>query len=145
MCSNWKSVRKGGPEGLRTSMCRCSAGRSWRFTYVNVQVFCGKIPKVYVRECAGVPREYPEGLHVWMCRCSAGRSRRFTYVNVQVFCGKIPKVYMRECAGVLREDPEGHVRGWAHPAFREVGQDLGPEAHDGPHVWPQQVCAQNFY
>jgi hypothetical protein len=58
-------------------MCRCSAERSRRFTYVNVQVFCGKIPKVYelnvqvfygkipkvsVRECAGVLREDPEGL-----------------------------------------------------------------------------------
>ncbi len=93
ICSNWKSVRKGGPEkfrtwmcsagilrgdpeSLRTWMCRCSAGRSRRLTCVNLQ-------------------------------CSAGRSRRFTYVNVQVFCGKISKVYVRECAGVLREDSEG--------------------------------------
>jgi hypothetical protein len=30
--------------------------------YFMVQVFCGKIPKVYVRECAGVLREDPEGL-----------------------------------------------------------------------------------
>ncbi len=58
---------------------------------MNVQVFCGKIPKVYIRECAGVLREDPEGL----------------LVNVQVFGGKIPKVYVRKCSGVLREDPEG--------------------------------------
>jgi hypothetical protein len=49
-------------EGLRKQMDMCSAGRSQSFTYVNVQVFFGKIPNVYVCKCAGVLREDPEGL-----------------------------------------------------------------------------------
>ncbi len=35
---------------------------SRKFSYVNVQAFCGKIPKVYVRECAGVLRDDLESL-----------------------------------------------------------------------------------